>query len=411
MKDVEPEAEGRFVGPPVTVEPEKALERTGHRLRRAPRVRPPDRRLRQGQAARGAARRQLPQERRIVHNPGGPATSRTSTSCPGSPRSTSAISTSRRYNVPFLLNPFISLLHLARLPGDVHVLPVAADALGPPLAAALGGRRRQRSALGARELPGPARRSSSTTTPSTTRRSATIELCKKLKPLNFTWSLHVARHHRLRHAEGDEGSRLPADDRRLRIGRPADPQEHQEGRHGRHGASASRANCNKLGPDDPRRLHRRAAGRDAREHPPHHRFRQDAGLPRPSRFRSRIPIPGTEFYDYRQAERPDHHRLDDRRDGPPAAERHLSRPGPRRAGGVGGALLRRILLPPEGRLARGAPRPSSTTTSASGSTRKRASTWPCVASARSSSKTTRNSPPRHDAAAGQDAPADRARDL
>ena len=38
------------------------------------------------------------------------------------------------------------VLHVARLPGDVHVLPVAADALRPPLAPALGRRRRERSA-------------------------------------------------------------------------------------------------------------------------------------------------------------------------------------------------------------------------------------------------------------------------
>ena len=42
--------------------------------------------------------------------------------------------------------------------------------------------------------------------------------------------LHLARDHRLRHAEGHERSRLPAADRGLRVGRSADSQEHQEGR-------------------------------------------------------------------------------------------------------------------------------------------------------------------------------------
>ena len=46
MKDVNPKLKVAFVGPPVTVEPEKTLlQNQGHRLRRAPRVRSPDRRI------------------------------------------------------------------------------------------------------------------------------------------------------------------------------------------------------------------------------------------------------------------------------------------------------------------------------------------------------------------------------
>ncbi len=57
MKDVNPKLKVAFVGPPVTIEPEKTLLRhQGHRFRGAARVRLPDRRLRQGQAARRAAR-------------------------------------------------------------------------------------------------------------------------------------------------------------------------------------------------------------------------------------------------------------------------------------------------------------------------------------------------------------------
>ena len=47
----------------------------------------------------------------------------------------------------------------------------------------------------------------------------TIELCAEAEAAEVHLVLHVARHHRLRHAEGDEGSGLPAADRRLRIGR------------------------------------------------------------------------------------------------------------------------------------------------------------------------------------------------
>ena len=42
-----------------------------------------------------------------------------------------------KYNVPFLLHPYISLVLDARMPGAVHVLPVAADAERPCVAQAL----------------------------------------------------------------------------------------------------------------------------------------------------------------------------------------------------------------------------------------------------------------------------------
>ena len=44
----------------------------------------------------------------------------------------------RRYNVPVPAESVHLVLHVARLPGDVHLLPVAADTFRPPLAAALG---------------------------------------------------------------------------------------------------------------------------------------------------------------------------------------------------------------------------------------------------------------------------------
>ena len=58
----------------------------------------------------------------------------------------------------------------------------------------------------------------------------TIELCCEAEAARHHLELHFARDHRLRHAEGDEGSRLPAADCGLRVGRSADPEEHQEGR-------------------------------------------------------------------------------------------------------------------------------------------------------------------------------------
>ena len=43
----------------------------------------------------------------------------------------------------------------------------------------------------------------------------TIELCEKLKPLESDVELYFARDHRSRHAEGDEGRRMPVAHRGL----------------------------------------------------------------------------------------------------------------------------------------------------------------------------------------------------
>ena len=49
--------------------------------------------------------------------------------------------------------------------------------------------------------------------------------------------LHFTRDDRLRNSEGDEGSRMPAADCGLRVGRPPDFEKHQEGRDCRAGAA------------------------------------------------------------------------------------------------------------------------------------------------------------------------------
>jgi hypothetical protein len=171
MKDVQPQAEGRFVGPPVTIEPEKSCAPpTRHRFRGAPRVRLPDRRLRQGQAAGGTAGRQLPQERRHRQQPRRRRHRESGCAALGH----QGLQARSRYHALQRSVPAESLhlaLHLARLPGAVHLLPVAADAFRPPLAAALHRRRRARSALRLEQFP-TSRKSSSTTIPSTIARTA-----------------------------------------------------------------------------------------------------------------------------------------------------------------------------------------------------------------------------------------------
>ncbi len=66
MKDLNPKLKVAFVGPPVTVEPEKSSSRVdGNRFRRKARIRLPDRGLRQWQAAGGTSGCRCSQERRI----------------------------------------------------------------------------------------------------------------------------------------------------------------------------------------------------------------------------------------------------------------------------------------------------------------------------------------------------------
>ena len=109
MKDVNPKMQVAFVGPPVTIEPEKALKASqGHRLRGAPRVRLSDRQLRQGHAALRASRRQLSgRDGDIVHNPEGGVIENLD-ELPWVTKVYKRDLDFRRYNVPFLLNPFIS---------------------------------------------------------------------------------------------------------------------------------------------------------------------------------------------------------------------------------------------------------------------------------------------------------------
>ena len=108
MKDSNPKLKVAFVGPPVTVEPEKALAEPGDRLHRSPRVRPPDRRFRQGHAAvRDPGRQLSARMASIVHNPEGGFIENLD-ELPWVTKIYKRDLDFTRYNVPFLLNPFIS---------------------------------------------------------------------------------------------------------------------------------------------------------------------------------------------------------------------------------------------------------------------------------------------------------------
>ncbi len=246
MKDVNPKLKVAFVGPPVTIEPEKTLLMNQvDRLRGAPRVRLPDRRLRQGQAARRTARRQLPQERAHHQQPGRAGDRKSGRAALGD-EDVQARPGHHALQRPVPAESVHFVLHLARLPGDVHVLPLAADAFGPSLAAALDRRRGQRSAVRAGAVPADEgnllRRRYLQLSEGAHHRAV-----QEAQAAELHLVLHVARHHRLRHAEGDEGSRLPAADRGLRIGRSS--RFSRTSRRARPSRWRERftANCKKLG--------------------------------------------------------------------------------------------------------------------------------------------------------------------
>ena len=234
----------------------------------------------------------------------------------------------------------------------MHVLPVAADAFGASLAAALGRRRGQRSALRARGSSRNVKEIFFDDDTFNYQKARTIELCKKLKPLNFTWSCtsRVTTDYDTLKAMKEAGCRL------LIVGyESGDPQILKNIKKGATVDMAQRftANCKKLGllihgdfivglPGETRESIRKTID---------FAKRLDTETIQVSIAH---PYPGTEFYDY--AKKNNLITIDSMTDetGPPASQRHLSGPGPRRAGGVGGAFLRRILFPAARDLARGA---------------------------------------------------------
>ncbi len=236
MKDSNPKLKVAFVGPPVTVEPEKALAGTCNRLHCPSRVRPSDRRFRQGHTARPRSRASaIRKDGKIVHNPEGGFIENLD-ELPWVTKIYNRDLDFRRYNVPFLLNPFISFYTSRGCPA------MCTFCLWPQTHS--GHRWRLRSAddvaaeckYALENFPGLKEIFFDDDT-FNYQKKRTIEALREAEAAQLHVVLHVARHHRLRDAEGDEGSRLPASDRRLRVGRSADPEEHQEGRDDRYGAA------------------------------------------------------------------------------------------------------------------------------------------------------------------------------
>ena len=183
-------------------------------------------------------------------------------------------------------------------------------------------------------------------------KARTIELCKKLKPLNFTWSCtsRVTTDYETLKAMKDSGCRL------LIVGYESGDQ--QILKNIKKGATIDMAlrftdNCKKLGlivhgdfiiglPGETRESIRKTID---------FAKRLDTETIQVSLAH---PYPGTEFYDY--VKKNNLITIDAMTDETGHQLPNIIYPGPRsrRTGGLGGAILRRILLPPARDLARGA---------------------------------------------------------
>ncbi len=186
MKDSNPKMKVAFVGPPVTVEPEKALQETAidfvvrrefdHQIVKY---------------AQGTPLEELPgvsfrKDGRVVHNPEGGFIENLD-ELPWVTKVYKRDLDFRRYNVPFLLNPFISLYTSRGCPA------MCTFCLWPQTHSGHRWRLRSSDDIAAEckwaleNFPGLKEIFFDDDT-FNYQKKRTIELCEKLKPLNFTWS-------------------------------------------------------------------------------------------------------------------------------------------------------------------------------------------------------------------------------
>lgn len=186
MKDVNPKLQVAFVGPPVTVEPEKALEQTAidFIVRR-------EFDYQIANYAKGMPLAELPgvsyrKNGSIIHNPEGSSIENLD-QLPWVTKVYQRDLDFRRYNVPFLLNPFVSFYTSRGCPA------MCTFCLWPQTHS--GHRWRLRSTDDVvnevrwtlENFPGLKEIFFDDDT-FNYQKARTIELCKKLQPLNFTWS-------------------------------------------------------------------------------------------------------------------------------------------------------------------------------------------------------------------------------
>ena len=167
----------------------------------------------------------------VVHNSRPPADCKTSMPCPTSPTFTSVILDVRRYNVPFLLHPFVSLYTTRGCPAQCTFCLWPQTLSGHPW------RKRStddvaREMAKAKEYWPYVKEFFFDDDTFNIQKARTVELCAKLKPLRLTWSCtsRVTTDYETLKAMKEAGCRLLIVG--YESGDPADSEEHQEGRDG-----------------------------------------------------------------------------------------------------------------------------------------------------------------------------------
>ncbi len=133
----------------------------------------------------------------------------------------------RRYNVPFLLYPFVSLYTTRGCPAQCTFCLWPQTLSGHPW------RKRSSDAVAAEMVKAKAywpwvKEFFFDDDTFNIQKARTIELCAKLKPLGLTWSCTSRVTTDYETLKAMKEVRMPAPDRGLRIRRSADPEEHQE---------------------------------------------------------------------------------------------------------------------------------------------------------------------------------------
>ena len=232
IKEANPKIKIAFVGPHVTVLPEKSL-------RDCPAI---DFVCRKEfdysvvDYAKGKPLEEIPgisflKDGKVVHNPDAPQIQ----DLDALPHVTDIYKRDldvTRYNVPFLLHPYVSLYTTRGCPAQCTFCLWPQTLSGHPW------RKRSTDDVAARN--GQGQRILAGSEGILLRRrylqhpeGAHHRTVRQAEAAGADVVLHFARHHRLRNAEGHEGSRLPAADRGLRVRRSADSEEHQERRNRR----------------------------------------------------------------------------------------------------------------------------------------------------------------------------------
>ena len=203
IKAANPSIRIAFVGPPVTTDPDNALNECSALdfiCRREFDYSVVE--FAQGKPLNEILGISYKQDGKIVHNPDRPQVEDLD-AMPWATKIYKRDMDVTRYNVPFLLHPLHRALLHARLPGAVHLLPVAANAERARLAQALHRRCGRRADVGQGELPrgeGILLRRRHLQHPE----GAHHRAVRKAEAAGPHLELHIARDHRLRHAEGHE---------------------------------------------------------------------------------------------------------------------------------------------------------------------------------------------------------------